>query len=443
MKLGKLAYVKLSDITYGTRRREDFGDIEELAKSIKEDGLISPIAVQSDNGLPPFKLAAGGRRFIAVASLGEDTIACRIYDHPLNELELKSIELIENIQRKDLTHTEKVFLVRDINDLQIRIHGPKMARSPDAEGHSMRDTAKLINRSTGAVSEDIKLANAMDAMPELELDKCKNRKEALRKLDNVEEALLRRELAKRAEKLIDDKDKKLIDAYVVGDALEHLPKLPSAIFDLVEVDPPFAIELQKQKKLTVDYETQYGDSYNEISKEAYPAFITQTLSECYRVMNDHSWLLFWFGPEPWFEYVFQTIIETGFTCRRMPAIWKKATDPGQTQQPSMYLGSSYEMFFYARKGDANIANPGRSNIFDFKPLPPAQKSHPTEKPIELMEEILATFTWEGSRVLTPFAGSGNTLIAANNMRMFPLGFDLSQEHKDSFVTKITMKGENT
>jgi site-specific DNA-methyltransferase (adenine-specific) len=124
----------------------------------------------------------------------------------------------------------------------------------------------------------------------------------------------------------------------------------------------------------------------------------------------------------------------------MPAIWKKATDPGQTQQPSMYLGSSYEMFFYARKGDANIAKSGRSNIFDFKPVPPSDKSHPTEKPIELMQEILTTFTWESSRIIVPFAGSGNTLLAAHEEKMFPLGFDLGKEYKDSYVAKIAMKG---
>jgi ParB/RepB/Spo0J family partition protein len=440
MKGGKLQFVKLTDIQFGNRVREDLGDIEELAESIKEKGLISPIAVQSDNGLPPYLLAAGGRRFIAVASLGEEEIACRVYDHPLSELEIKTLERVENIERKNLTYDEECKSLRDINNLQVEIYGKKIGRSPDAEGHSMRDTAKMLNRSPSSVSEDIKLAEAMDSMPDLELDKCKNKKEAFKKLEKVEESLIRRELAKRADKLLNDGDRKLADAYVVGDFFEKVKQVPDGVFDLVEVDPPYAIKLQHQKKLSTDYATQYGDTYNEVSEDLYKGFVTQLLTQCYRIMNDHSWLIFWFGPEPWFEFIYSAITDAGFVSRRMPAIWKKATDPGQTQQPSMYLGSSYEMFFYARKGDANIAKSGRSNIFDFKPVPPSDKSHPTEKPIELMQEILTTFTWESSRIIVPFAGSGNTLLAAHEEKMFPLGFDLGKEYKDSYVAKIAMKG---
>jgi len=161
-------------------------------------------------------------------------------------------------------------------------------------------------------------------------------------------------------------------------------------------------------------------------------------------MKEDSWLIFWFGPEPWFDIIYSLIKQSGFETRRLCGIWTK--NNGQTKHPDIYLAQAYEMFYYARKGNAviNLDKRGRGNIFDFSPVSPTNKIHPTERPVPLMEEILRTFTWEGSRVIVPFAGSGNTLRAAYNLNMFPLGYDLSKEYKDSFTVRVLNeeKGEN-
>jgi hypothetical protein len=43
--------------------------------------------------------------------------------------------------------------------------------------------------------------------------------------------------------------------------------------------------------------------------------------------------------------------------------------------------------------------------------------------------------FEGSKVLVPFAGSGNTLIAAALNKMMPIGYDLTEEYRNSYVLK--------
>ncbi len=439
MKIGKLAFVKLDNIRFGDRRREDYGEVNELAESISERGLIHPIAVQSDDGNPPYILAAGGRRLLAHKLLGRDSIACRIYDHPLSALELKSIELFENLDRKDLTPKEDCYLKRDIHNLMVEIHGKKISTVPGAEGWSMRDTANLLHKTAGNISVDIKIAETMEAMPELELDKCKTKKEAIKTIETFENTIIRSELVKRAEKELGPGNKKLADSYIIGDFFKHVVDIPHGTIDLVEIDPPYAIELQSVKKSDISYNANYGDSYNEIDRKDYPDFMMDTLREAYRVMNDHSWLIVWFGPEPWFQHMFEFIIDAGFKCRRIPALWTKLDNPGQCMQPSMYLGNSYEMFYYARKGDARIVKQGRKAQFEFAPVPDAQKFHPTERPVELMEEILSTFTWEGSRIVVPYAGSGNTLIAAANQKMLPIGFDLTKEYRDAYVSRLLGK----
>jgi DNA modification methylase len=103
----------------------------------------------------------------------------------------------------------------------------------------------------------------------------------------------------------------------------------------------------------------------------------------------------------------------------------------------MYLASSYEMFFYARKGEARIVKQGRSNVLDYKPVPPQYKIHPTERPIEMIQDLISTFTLPNARVLVPFLGSGNTLLAANNLGMSAFGYELTKEYKDSFIVKVS------
>ena len=54
----------------------------------------------------------------------------------------------------------------------------------------------------------------------------------------------------------------------------------------------------------------------------------------------------------------------------------------------------------------------------------------------MITEVLHTFGIEGSRVLVPFLGSGNTLLAASNLQMSGFGFELTKEYKDSFIMKV-------
>jgi DNA modification methylase len=151
-------------------------------------------------------------------------------------------------------------------------------------------------------------------------------------------------------------------------------------------------------------------------------------------MTDHSWLICWFAPQPWFEKIFQELKFAGLETTRMCGIWAKGT-PGQNMNPTVRLSNSYEMFFYAWKGQPVLNKAGRSNVFNFSPVPPSQKVHPTERPIELMKEIYDTFAFTGSRVLIPFLGSGSGILAANSLGMSAVGFELSKSYKDSFLVK--------
>ena len=91
--------VPIANITLGERFRKDLGDIEGLAASIQEHGLLHPIVVSSAYGL-----IVGQRRLAACQSLGWQTISALVLDldNPL------SAEFDENDKRLAFAPSERV-----------------------------------------------------------------------------------------------------------------------------------------------------------------------------------------------------------------------------------------------------------------------------------------------------------------------------------------------
>ena len=79
---------------------------------------------------------------------------------------------------------------------------------------------------------------------------------------------------------------------------------------------------------------------------------------------------------------------------------------------------------------------GRLNVFNFPGVPSAQKYHPTQRPIEMIEELLECLAAPGNVVLVPFLGSGATIRAAYNLGMNVFGCDLNPEYKDKFMLAV-------
>ena len=67
------------------------------------------------------------------------------------------------------------------------------------------------------------------------------------------------------------------------------------------------------------------------------------------------------------------------------------------------------------------------NIIDWPRDNKTEKIHPTQKPIELLEKLIKIFTDKGDVVIDPVAGSGTTLIAANNCDRRSYGFEIKKD----------------
>ena len=92
------------------RRRFDPEGLEELAASIREQGVIQPLLARRVAG--GFELVAGDRRLRAARLAGLDKIPVLV--RKLEEADRLEIALVENIQRENLNPIEEAFAYREL-----------------------------------------------------------------------------------------------------------------------------------------------------------------------------------------------------------------------------------------------------------------------------------------------------------------------------------------
>ena len=78
-----------------------------------------------------------------------------------------------------------------------------------------------------------------------------------------------------------------------------------------------------------------------------------------------------------------------------------------------------------------------SDVLEFNVVPNRNgKLHPTQKPVELLEYLIKTYSNEGDLVLDNCMGSGSTAVAAINTKRDFIGFELNKEYFDIAKARI-------
>jgi ParB/RepB/Spo0J family partition protein len=132
----KISEIAVSSSEIQARRRSHFtdADIDELAASIKANGLIQPVTVRP---LPvaqkskPYQIVCGERRFLASKKAGLDSID--VISRDLTDDQVLDIQITENLQRKDIDPLDEAFdykylidqLGYTIPDIAVRVAKPE------------------------------------------------------------------------------------------------------------------------------------------------------------------------------------------------------------------------------------------------------------------------------------------------------------------------------
>ena len=132
---------------YQPRTRMDEGALNELAESIRTQGIMQPILVRalSGNQKGKFEIIAGERRFRAAQIAGLTEVPVLVRD--VADENAAVMALIENIQREDLNPLEEAQGVR---------------RLLDEFGLTHEQAAQAIGRSRSATSNLLRLLNLSD-----------------------------------------------------------------------------------------------------------------------------------------------------------------------------------------------------------------------------------------------------------------------------------------
>jgi ParB family chromosome partitioning protein len=96
------------------RRTFNPAQLDELARSLRETGMLQPLIVRPSSNICEYQIVAGERRWRA-AQLAEMTQVPVILRH-YSDIETLQIAIIENVQRADLNPIEEAQAYRDLVD---------------------------------------------------------------------------------------------------------------------------------------------------------------------------------------------------------------------------------------------------------------------------------------------------------------------------------------
>lgn len=136
------------------RTRFDEVEMQELAVSIREHGVIQPLIVRQGTSRDAYLLIAGERRLQAARLAGLERVPVILRE--ANDQELIELALIENVQRADLSPLETAEAYRQLTEEFLLSHEDVAARVGKSRV-SVTNTLRLLNLPPSvkqAIAED-------------------------------------------------------------------------------------------------------------------------------------------------------------------------------------------------------------------------------------------------------------------------------------------------
>lgn len=177
--------------------RKEFDEKELIAfgEEIRTNGQLQPIGVRWDEQGARWLIIYGERRWRAIKAAGITEIKCRFFQDQLSESQIRSIQLTENIQRKDLKPIEEAKGYRGLmtlNQWKAKQVAEHLNISPNKVGRAL----KLLSLPED-VQADIDQGNIAPSVAyEITKEKQPAKREAL--IDQARKGELKQTTARRA-----------------------------------------------------------------------------------------------------------------------------------------------------------------------------------------------------------------------------------------------------
>lgn len=138
----KLSLSQLTEATGNVRKEYDWEEIKNLAKSIQEHGLLNPITVKpgvldDETGSLKYEVVCGHRRIRAIQELQKQGVDVGLIECCVRTGNTWTLQMIENIQRTDLTAQDKEAAIREMLE----------------KGLSQKEIADMLSKPISYVSD--------------------------------------------------------------------------------------------------------------------------------------------------------------------------------------------------------------------------------------------------------------------------------------------------
>jgi site-specific DNA-methyltransferase (adenine-specific) len=213
-----------------------------------------------------------------------------------------------------------------------------------------------------------------------------------------------------------------------GDCLERQHDIPESSIDVVLTDPPFSSGTRKEGQKSVRKSMLRATEDDEW-------FATDCLTT-----NGFVWLMRQ-NALRWKRLLKKGGHVLVFIDWRMSANLAAAIESADFRYVGMlvwdktYFGmgacfrNQYELILHFTNGRGR--EPQRRDMGNVLSHPPIRDgSHPNEKPVPLLKDLLSVVAPPGGRILDPFMGTGSVGVAAAHLEMDFIGIDLEPQYVD-------------
>ena len=201
-----------------------------------------------------------------------------------------------------------------------------------------------------------------------------------------------------------------IDLYN-GDCLELMKDISDNSVDMILTDIPYGVVNRSDNGLR---------NLNKEKADVFDLDMKEVLEEFYRISRGQ--IVVFCGKEQ-FSNIYEFFANQKGTTR--PIIWHKS-NPSPMNGQYVYL-SGVELAVWFKPKGRNVFNAHCKNTV-FKHSNGSRKIHPTQKNVNLFEELITDNTNENEIVFDPFMGSGTTGVACLNTNRNFIGIELDDKY---------------
>lgn len=228
-----------------------------------------------------------------------------------------------------------------------------------------------------------------------------------------------------------------------GDCLEIMNEIPDKSIDLILCDLPYGCTAQKWDKI-IDFNGLW-EQYKRVRKEKCPIvlfssqpFTTQLISS-----NIKNFKYCWYWSKNQATNFFHAKHMPLRKIEEICVFYKHNYYPQKTDghvPTNSAKGCTNGTIYYGKnKRDYEGGETTRypNNILEFKCVDNYHKTHPNEKPVDLLGYLIKTYTEEGGLVLDNCMGGGSTGVACVNTNRDFIGIELDEKYFEIAKQRIT------